>query len=183
MPVETVNYWIAIGTVLMQIGTVVLIALLFLRKRIPDLNDSAKFFERWALWFAFILTLGGIAVSLLYSEILHFAPCGLCWLQRVFLYPQALLFAIALWKRDRTVADYSIALSIAGGLVAIYQHYIQMGGTDVLPCPATIAEATDCAQRFFFEFGYITFPLVALSGFALLIVLMLYVRKAGDHQD
>ena len=86
-------------------------------------------------------------------------------------------FALALRKRDSNIADYSIALSIAGGAAALYQHYLQMGGTSVLPCPASSSEAVDCAVRFVFEFGYITFPMMALTLFAFLIVLMLFVRK------
>jgi len=35
-----------------------------------------------------------------------------------------------------------------------------------------------CAQRFVFEFNYITFPLMAASLFAFLIALMLYVKSA-----
>ena len=174
--VETINFYLALATLAMQILAVAFLALFLLRKKFPDLEDVAGFLETWGLWIAVVLTLGGIAMTLLYSEVLGFAPCGLCWLQRVFLYPQIVLFALALWKRDRHAADYSIALSAIGGTVALYQHYLQMGGHDILPCPATLSQATDCATRFLFEFGYITFPLMSFSLFAFLIVLMLFVR-------
>ena len=75
----------------------------------------------------------------------------------------------------RDVACYSIALSILAGSAALYPHYLQMGGTSVLPCPAS--GAGDCAQRIIFEFGYITLPLMAATLFAFLIVLMLFVRR------
>jgi hypothetical protein len=51
-----------------------------------------------------------------------------------------------------------------------------MGGTDIIPCPATGGIAADCAQRFLFEFGYVTFPLMSLSLFVLIIVVLLFVR-------
>ena len=176
-PIETINYWLALGTICLQIITGAFIALFFLRARFPDLEDIAAFLRGWGLWIGFCITILASALTLFYSEILGIEPCGWCWIQRAFLYPQIILFAIALRKRDSNIADYSIALSIAGGAAALYQHYLQMGGTSVLPCPASSSEAADCAVRFVFEFGYITFPMMALTLFAFLIVLMLFVRK------
>lgn len=179
MNVETINYLLALATLAAQIVGAGFLALYFLRMRFPDLADVARFLETRGLWTALVFAAGGSALTLFYSEILGFAPCGLCWLQRVFLYPQILLFALAIYKRDRAAADYSIALSIVGGATALYQHYLQMGGVDVLPCPATLSQATDCASRFLFELGYITFPLMSATLFALLIILMLFVRQSG----
>lgn len=168
----------------MQFATVALLAVFFLEKKFTDLKDIGSFVERWGLWFAFLLVVAGTATSLFYSEVLGFAPCGLCWLQRVFLYPQIILLGLAAWKRDSHVTLYSIWFSTIGALIALYNHYLQMGGTDVIPCPATRVNAAgitaDCAQRFMFEFGYITFPLMSFSLFAFLIVLMLFVRRSRN---
>lgn len=178
MPIESINYWLALAVVGLQIATVALLALFFLRKKFTDLEPVADFLGKWGLWLGLALSLAAIALSLFYSEVLGIAPCGLCWLQRVFLYPQALLFAVAIWKKERAAADYSIAFSIFGGAVALYQHYLQMGGGSFLPCPAVAREAADCAQRFLFEFGYITFPLMSFTIFAFLIIVMLFVRAS-----
>ena len=175
-PVETTNYILALGTLAMQVVGVGFLAVYFLQEKFPDLADIGSLIERWGMWKAFALTVGGSALTLFYSEILGFAPCGLCWLQRVFLYPQVVLLGLALYKKDKNIVDYSIALSMAGGIVALYQHYLQMGGEAVLPCPAT-GPSLDCASRFLFEFGYITFPLMSATLFAFLIVLMLFVRR------
>lgn len=182
MPIESINYWLALATLVLQIVGVTFLALFFLRKKFPDLAPIAVFLETRGLWIGLALVLGGIVSSLFYSEILGIAPCGLCWLQRVFLYPQAILFALAIWKKERAVADYSIALSIFGGAVALYQHYLQMGGTNVLPCPAIATAAADCSVRFLFEFGYITFPLMSFTVFAFLIIIMLFVRSRSSFK-
>lgn len=176
MLIESINHWLALVVVAMQILCVAFLSLYFTRKKFPDFIPAAEFLGKWGLWIGFLLSLGGVAISLLYSEILGVLPCGLCWLQRVFLYPQVLLLAIAIWKRDVRVADYSIAFSIFGGIVALYQHYLQMGGTSVIPCPA-VATGADCAQRYLFEFGYITFPLMSFTIFAFLLIVMLFVRR------
>ncbi|MCR4281307.1 MAG: disulfide bond formation protein B, partial [Candidatus Kaiserbacteria bacterium] len=142
---ESINYWLALATLVLQIVGVAFLALFFLRKKFADLEPIALFLETWGLWIGFLITLGGVILSLFYSEILGVLPCGLCWFQRVFLYPQAILFALAIWKKSKEVADYSIALSIFGGAIALYQHYLQMGGTSLVPCPAVASQATDCA--------------------------------------
>ncbi len=174
MNFESLNYILALGTIGLQILSVAFLAVFFLQKKMPDLRGIGHFLNRWGLWIGFLLTLGGTVVSFFYSDVLGFIPCWHCWIQRVFFFPQVVLFAVALWKKERSIADYSIALSVLGVIDALYQHYIQMGGTSVLPCPAS---GGDCAQRFIFEFGYITFPLMAASLFAFLIVLMLFVRR------
>jgi disulfide bond formation protein DsbB len=181
-PVETINYVLSVATLAMQIVAAALLALFFFRKRFPDLEDVAVFVRGWGLRIGLALTLGGLTLSLFYSEVLGFAPCSWCWVMRIFMYSQVVLFAVALWKRDRGIVDYSIALSIFGLLTGLYQHYLQMGGTSFVPCPATLTEATDCSQRFLFELGYITFPLMGATLFVLLIVVMLFVRDSSRRE-
>lgn len=194
MTLESLNYIFGLGTVGLQLLTAAFLVLFFLRKKFTDLESIAKFLGDWGLWIGFLLSAVSVVLTLYYSDVLGILPCGWCWFQRVALYPQVFLFAIALWKCrtparmnrsdgsdvlrqvKKDIADYSIALSIFGLIVALYMHYLQMGGHGVLPCPAT--GAGDCGQRFMFEFGYITFPLMAASLFAFLIVLMLFVRKS-----
>ena len=155
----------------MQILTVALLAFFFIRKDFPA---ASGFVEKWGTWFALLIVAFSTGMSLYYSNVLNVPACYLCWLQRSFIYPQVVLFALALYKREVSrIADYSIALSVVGSVFALYQHYIQMAGESPLPCPAT---GGDCITRFFFEFGYVTFPLVAFSAFALIIVVMLFVR-------
>lgn len=180
-PVETINYWLSLVVLALQIFGIALLALYFLRRKFTDLEDIAVFVAKWGLEVGFLLTAGGVALSLFYSEVLGIAPCGLCWLQRVFLYPQAILFAVAIWRKDRSIAIYSIVLSIAGSIVALYQHYLQMGGQSLVPCPAVATQAADCAQRFLFEFGYITFPFMSFTVFAFLIIVMLFVRPEKNE--
>ena len=165
---------LAAGTIILQILSAAFLALYFLRSRFTDLESIAAMLQRWGLWIGFVLTLGASAMTLYYSEILGIPPCPLCWWQRIFMYPQVVLFAIALWKRDMRIATYSIALSAFGIVFALYHHILQMYPSSGLPCPA---QGVSCAQIFFLQYGYITYPMMALSLFAFLIVLMLFVRS------
>lgn len=172
---ETANAAVGIATVALQFIALALLGAYVMRRRNPQAADIGASIGEWGLWAGFALTAGGVVLSLFYSEVLGLVPCGLCWLMRIFMYSQAVLFAVALYKRDRGIADYSIALSIFGLFLGLYQHYLQMGGESLLPCPAS--GVSDCAKRFLFEFGYITFPLAGATLFALLILVMMFVRE------
>ncbi|MBI4087415.1 MAG: disulfide bond formation protein B [Candidatus Liptonbacteria bacterium] len=139
----------------------------YLPKRFLD------FFGVNALVLSFIAALVGTASSLFYSEIAGFAPCVLCWWQRIFLYPQVFILGAALWRKEMNVLVYTLPLSIIGGLIAMYHSYLQFGGLPLVPCPAT---GPSCAQVYFVEYGYVTIPMMALTAFALLIVLSLARR-------
>lgn len=173
MPVETLNTILALGTVGLQIGALALIAMHTMRGA-AFVERIAESLRGCALWLAFFLAASGSLLTLYYSEVLGFPPCPLCWWQRVFLYSQAVLFAVAAWRKDAGVALYGIILSALGLGVALYHHALQVLPSGSLPCPA---EGTvSCAQRFLFEFGYITYPLMAASLFAFLIALLFFVR-------
>lgn len=132
----------------------------------------AGFVERWGMHAAGVLALGAIALTLVYSDVFGFIPCGLCWFARIALYPQAVIAAVAVAYRDMRAARHGLALSVIGLVIALYSHYLQMGGGALINCPAS---GGDCGQRVLFEFGFVTLPLVAAALFFLLIALYLYV--------
>jgi disulfide bond formation protein DsbB len=171
---STLNYWQALGVIILQLAAIGLGGAFLLRRRNSIAKSIIESFTPKALWIAFVLALFAGVMSLVYSDYLGIEPCPLCWWQRVFLYPQVILLGMAAWKRDPYVAEYSIVLSLFGAGIALYQHLLQMLPGSGLPCPAT---GVSCAQRFLFEFGYITYPLMAFTLFAFLIVSMLIVRS------
>ncbi|MDO8572607.1 MAG: disulfide bond formation protein B [bacterium] len=170
---QQLNFLLAIGTIAIQVATVVLVALLLLERYRQKTFRVLTLVGAYGIQSVFFISLVSVGISLFYSEILGFVPCGLCWFQRIFLYPQVILAGMAWYKKDNKIADYLIALSGTGALVALYQHYLQMGGSAFVPCPASGA---DCAQRFLFEFGYITFPLMSFTIFVLIMALMAVMK-------
>lgn len=129
---------------------------------------------------ALILTIGASILTLVYSEYFGILPCGLCWLERMMLYPQIILIGVSFYFKDKLMPRYGIALSAFGFIVSLYHHYIQMGGSQFIKCPAA-GEGADCAKRFFFEFGFMTFPLMSAILFALLIALYFYILKVRSN--
>ena len=174
MALESINYTLALGTLALQIAGAAFLAVFLLRKRIADLEDVAALMGKWGLWIALAVTSGASAIALVHEHLYGLPPCPLCWWQRIFIFPQIVLFVVALYKGDTRIADYSIALSVIGLGIALYHHALQMFPAGFLPCPA---EGVSCAQIFFLEFGYITYPMMAVTLFAFLIVLMFFVRR------
>lgn len=174
MPVETVNDLVALGTLGLEVVTAVLFIAYLLRGRIEGLGALAAFVGTWGVWIALLAASAASVLSLVYSELLGFPPCPLCWWQRVFMYGQVVLFAVALAIRDRAVALYGIVFSVIGLGIALYHHVLQMLPSGTLPCPAQ--GEVSCGQRLLFEFGHITFPWLAVVCFSFLLVLMLFVR-------
>ena len=125
---------------------------------------------KYSLLLMFIVALTATLGSLYFSEISGWTPCKYCWIQRIFMYPQVILLAIALWKRDRTVARYILALCLIGAAYAAYHYYIQMHDIITSPTnPATPCDASgeSCVKTPFAHFGYITIPMMALTAFTL----------------
>ena len=128
---------------------------------------------------AFIVAIISTVGSLFYSQIAGYAPCELCWYQRIFMYPQVVLLGIALWRKDRNIIDYSIALSLVGFFIALYQNYINYGGVSAY-CQI-LGMGVSCTKRYTYEFGYITIPMMALTAFVLVIV-FLWMQRMSDRK-
>ncbi len=173
---STVNFIFGAGTVFVQIAVVFLAAAWLFSLTVPDS------LRRWTLHAAFAAAALSVLGGLIYSEIIGYAPCKLCWIQRIFMYPTALLLGMALWGRHKgspALIDASFILTIIGGAVALYQYFLQLGVVPEGLC-AALGSSVSCAERFVMEFGYITIPLMALSSF-LLIILLLRLARQGAH--
>ncbi len=59
-------------------------------------NKVFEFVNAHALKILFITTFTAVVGSLAYSNIVGVPPCELCWAQRILMYPQALIFFMAM---------------------------------------------------------------------------------------
>ncbi len=134
--------------------------------------------SKYSLPIAFFVLLDSTIISLIYSDYLGVLPCGLCWFQRVFIYSQVFIFGYAWYKRDTKVWGYSVVLSVAGLIVALYHQYLQMGYSPLIPCPA-IASTIDCAKPTFIEYGFVTFPFMSVVLFIFMLLLASTAMRYG----
>lgn len=126
----------------------------------------------WTLIFsAWLVAASATLGALFMSEIMGFAPCVLCWWQRIFMFPLVLILALGLFPYDRTVLRYALPLAAVGLLVAGFHVLLTMG-----IIPETLAPCRDgipCKTLQVEWLGFVTIPL--LSFFAFLVLNLLLV--------
>jgi len=161
-----INQSLAIGVILIQLLVIVLVInLIFFKRKRMLLN----FLDKHLLLIGFLVSLGAVMVSVFYSEVVGFVPCKLCWLTRIFIYPQFILFGIALIRKEKRIINYIAGMSVFGIVISMSQYIGQMTGLVLISC----AGGSSCSAKLIFEFGYITIPMMAFSIFALIIALFI----------
>ncbi len=169
--VEIVNKILAVGTIFLQLVIIFLIVnYLFFRSRE---NKVLLFFKKYTFYLGFLIALGAVLLSLFYSNVVGYPPCELCWIQRIFLYPQLILFGMELYKKDRSIVDFSIAFAILGSITSIYHIFVESGVTSGISCADPSNGGVSCAVRYIYEFGYVTMPIMALTMSLFIISILL----------
>ena len=128
-----------------------------------------RLFAAWAT--SFLATMG----SLYFSEIREYAPCELCWYQRIFMYPIVILLAAAIIKKDAKAAFYSATLSGIGGLISIYHYGAQK--IDFMSETSPSCGLVPCTGEYINWLGFITIPLLAFTAFVIIFVFSLSILK------
>jgi disulfide bond formation protein DsbB len=166
------NTIVGIGIIGIIAGIALVFALIFLQETHSKLFHWIK---KHALTISFLLALGGMIGSLIYSNVFMFAPCEFCWWQRIFLYPQVIILGVAAWYKDLRIGTISIILSVIGICVSIYHVLMQAGvvGSDAT-CSLT---GVSCTKIDVLIFGWITIPIMCLVMFAGIIVLNWVARR------
>lgn len=173
MNFETIHYlnvFLGGGAILLQILSVVALILLFFG---PKKNVYLDFIDKHYLELSFLIALMASLFSLVYSEIIGFLPCYLCWYQRVFTIPMVFIFGVAMWVKDRKVIKYTLPMLLIGFVISVYQNLVYYFAVDAssLPCDAS---GVSCYKQYISEFGgYISIPMLALTTFFALITILL----------
>jgi disulfide bond formation protein DsbB len=98
------------------------------------------------------------------------------------MYPLTIITLLAALANDRRVARYLIPLPLVGAGVSIYHllvenHVVKQAQACLISAPG------GCATKWINEFGYMTIPTLALTGFALTFAFLLFAvfdtREAG----
>ena len=140
-------------------------------------RDVLAFFSRHSLVIGLKISLLSVIASLIYSNVLGFAPCLLCWYARIALYPQVLLYGMALCKRNsRAILDYSLLLTGFGILVSGYHTIVENVGYSALPCTA---DGVSCLARPVHLYGFITIPVMALAACVTLFLSVLAAKRGS----
>lgn len=132
-------------------------------------------FKDTALVGAWIVALTSSLVVLYIGEVLGQAPCNLCWFQRAFMFPLAIILGLGIWWQDGQIGRYAIALSLGGTAIALWHLGLYTGvlPEPIQPCTASGPSCTDENQMFL----GIPIPLMSLSAFLLIAALSILSLK------
>jgi disulfide bond formation protein DsbB len=135
---------------------------------------------RWALLFiAWVVALVGSLAVLFIGEVMGQAPCVLCWFQRAFLFPLAVVLAIATFRSDYAVWRYALPLAVIGWMVAAY-HVLLYAGVlpkGIEPC----GQGPSCTDAAMTVFGVVPIPALSLAAFSLIAGALILVWRR-DHE-
>ncbi len=134
----------------------------------------------WGLIFiCWIIAMSALFGSLFLSEVIGLEPCVLCWWQRVFIYPLAILFMVGMFPPDRkmdlSVVRYTLPLAVIGLGFAIYHFLVHSGfiPESLQPC----SEELSCAKIDLTLMGFITIPILSIFAYSAIIILLIIYRK------
>ena len=135
--------------------------------------------QGWVLIFiCWLIAMAALFGSLFFSEVMGLKPCVLCWWQRIFIYPLAVLFLVGLFPQDHkdcSVVRYTLPLAVIGLGFAIY-HYLVYSGfipESLQPCSKDLS----CTEINLELMGIITIPMLSIFAYSAIIMLLLIYRK------
>jgi disulfide bond formation protein DsbB len=132
--------------------------------------------SNWTLVFAcWLIACVSTLGSLFFSEVMGFAPCVLCWYQRICMYPLVILLPLALFPFDRNIVRYALPLSVLGVLIALF-HLLLVAGfipESIKPC----VQGVPCSEVQIEWFGFVTIPLLSGLSFLAITVLLLLTHR------
>lgn len=124
---------------------------------------------------AWIVAMAATLGALFIGEVMGQAPCVLCWYQRAFMFPLAVVLAVACFMSDARAWRYALPLAAGGGLVAGYHSLVYLGLVpEELPrCGA----GPSCEGADMTLLGIVPLPLLSLFAFSVIGVIMVLVRN------
>jgi len=130
------------------------------------------------LLLAWLVAVTATAGALFIGEVMLMTPCVLCWYQRIFMFPLAIILGLACYSDDRRGAVYALPLALGGSAVAGYHTLLVAGvvSKDWIPCGAGVS----CADQKLDILNGIQIPWLSLIAFLLILTLLTaYLRKTS----
>lgn len=139
--------------------------------------EIVRIVRETGLWLVFTVTAGSMAGSLWFSEHVGYAPCKLCWYQRIAMFSLAVLSLVAAVRRDRGFTVYAVVAASVGLVVSTYHYLVEwFPRLESGVCSVDVP----CNAVWFREFGFVTLAFMAGCAFIATIVFSLVVRAGHD---
>ena len=141
----------------------------------PRPDQTSKSANWNILFICWLLATTSTMGSVFFSHVMEFAPCVLCWYQRICLFPLVILLAVGLFSFDKSVVKYTLPLVIAGWLTAFYHTLLYAGiiPKSIQPC----TQGVSCTEEYINLFGFITIPMLSLLSFSMIMALLIILKR------
>lgn len=133
----------------------------------PPQESAGPWLPLFAAW---IVALAATLGALFIGEVMGQAPCVLCWYQRAFMFPLAVVLAVACARSDGGVWRYALPLAALGWLVAAFHsaQYVGLVPQAIEPCGI----GPSCTGADMTILGTIPIPFLSLGAFTAIAALM-----------
>jgi disulfide bond formation protein DsbB len=124
-----------------------------------------------------IAATGASLGSLFFSEVMELAPCSLCWYQRAFMFPLAVVLLVGVLAQDVCCTRYALPLAVGGWGLALYHVLLHIG---VIPeSAAPCSQGVSCTEVPFELLGFASIPVLSLAAFTVVAAGLLVVRRTA----
>lgn len=137
-----------------------------------DQTSNANWNILFICWLIAVVSALG---SLFFSEIMKFAPCVLCWYQRISLFPLVFILTVGLFPFDKSVVKFAFPLAIAGWFIALYHNLLYTGiiPESAQPC----SKGVSCTEDYISLFGIFTIPMLSFMSFSAIAALLFMLKR------
>ena len=139
--------------------------------------DAGTTANAWAfLFLAWLIALAASLGALFIGEIMGQPPCNLCWHQRAFMFPLAIILAVASFRGDASVSWYGLPLAALGAAIAAFHSLLYAGilPAAIEPCGR---DGPSCSSADMTILGGLPLPYLSLAAFLIIALLLLLARR------
>lgn len=171
---EAVELFSAILALATLAGGIITLAALAFESRMTWTSAWLTQVRASGLWIICMITTGAMVGSLYFSESVGFAPCKLCWYQRIAVFSIAIISFVAALRNDKNIARYTIVLAPLGLVVSTYHYLLEWFPTlETNVCSLDVP----CTAVWFRELGFVTLCFMAGCAFITVIAVSLAIMR------
>ena len=171
---EAVELFSAILALATVAGGIITLAALVFEKSMSWAGAWLTQVRASGLWIICMITTGAMVGSLYFSESVGFAPCKLCWYQRIAMYSIAIISFVAALRNDKNIVRYTIVLAPLGLIVSTYHYLLEWFPTlETNVCSLDVP----CTAVWFRELGFVTLCFMAGCAFITVIAVSLAIMR------
>ena len=138
------------------------------------MQKTLHWLQKHALYIVLLQAIVAMLGSLYLSDIKGYAPCVLCWYQRICMYTLVPILLIGFFRGDEKVYHYVTPIAFVGWLFALYHNLLYTG---IFYAGDSCSFGISCTTKYVEYFGFITIPLMSFTAFSVILILSIIYRR------